>query len=135
MMNPLWQFIYGPLNQPGMDWQRDGDVYDIASSAEKEAHKAARTVEDIATALEDKVDRLALICRAMWELIRERYNLSEEALFDKVTEVDLLDGSLDGKVRIPPKKCSRCGRTVSKRHMRCIYCGSQELFDTAFDTL
>jgi predicted Zn-ribbon and HTH transcriptional regulator len=118
-----------------MDWQHDDDVYDIATSAEKEALKASRTVEDIATTLEEKVDRLALVCRAMWELIRERNGLSEETLIDKVKEVDLLDGSLDGKVTIPPLKCSKCGRTVSKRHKRCIYCGSQELLDTAFDVL
>ena len=71
----------------------------------------------------------------MWELLSESNNIPEESLLRKVNEVDLLNGSLDGKVRIPPKKCSRCGRTVSKRHMRCIYCGSEELFDSAFDTL
>jgi hypothetical protein len=59
-----------------MDWQHDSDVYDIATSTEKEALKASRTVEDIATTLEEKVDRLALVCRAMWELIRESNGLS-----------------------------------------------------------
>ena len=134
-MFELWPFIYGPMGRPGMDWQHDSDVYDIATSAEKEAIKASRTVEGIATTHDEKVDRLALLCRAMWELIRERNGLSEEALIDKVKEVDLLDGSRDGKITIPPLKCSKCGRIVSKRHRRYVYCGSQELLDTAFDAL
>jgi hypothetical protein len=130
----LWDFQPGPFSHAG-SWQHGADAYDAATYAHKEAEKAARTVQDIEKTLEEKIDRLALICRAMWELLRESNNISEESLLRKVNEVDLLDGSLDGKVRIPPKKCSKCGRTVSKRHMRCIYCGSEEFFDSAFDTL
>ncbi|UCG82372.1 MAG: hypothetical protein JSW38_09240 [Dehalococcoidia bacterium] len=130
----LWDFQPGPFGHRG-NWQHSADAYDAATYARKEAEKAARTVESIEKTLEEKIDRLALICRAMWELLRESNNISEESLLRKVNEVDLLDGSIDGKVRIPPKKCSHCGRTVSKRHMRCIYCGSTELFDSAFDTL
>jgi len=134
-MLPFWDFYFGPQSHPGADWQHGADAYDTATYAAKEAQKAARTVQEIEKTLDEKIDRLALICRAVWEVLRESNNISQEALFSKITEVDLIDGSLDGKVRVPPKKCSRCGRTVSKRHMRCIYCGSQELFDTAFDTL
>ena len=71
----------------------------------------------------------------MWELLRDRSNLSEEALLEKVREVDLRDGALDGKVTVPPQKCPQCGRTVSRRHRRCIYCGAEGLMDTAFDAL
>ena len=130
----FWDFQPGTFGTPG-GWQHGADAYDAATYASKKAEKAARTVENIERTLEEKIDRLALICRAMWELLRESNNISEEALMRKVNEVDLLDGSLDGKVRTPPKKCSKCGRTVSKRHMRCIYCGSEELSDSAFDTL
>jgi predicted Zn-ribbon and HTH transcriptional regulator len=132
-MSPLWDFYFGP----GSPWDRQSDVdaYDAATSARKEAEQARKSVDQYQKELSEKIDRLALICRAMWELLRERSNITEEALLEKVREVDLLDGQLDGKATVPPKKCSQCGRTVSKRHMRCIYCGSEELFDTAFDAL
>ena len=85
--------------------------------------------------LEEKVDKLALICRATWEIVRDHYGLSDDDLLNKVKEIDLLDGVLDGKVTIAPKTCSKCGKVVSRRHMRCIYCGADALGDTPFDAL
>jgi len=91
----------------------------------------------LGTSLDQKVDKLALICRAMWELLRDKYDLNDEILLNKVKEIDLLDGNLDGKVNIPPKTCSKCGRQVSKRHARCIYCGAkaEDALNTPFDSL
>ncbi len=91
--------------------------------------------KDLGTSVDQKVDKLVLICRAMWELLRDKYDLSDEILLNKVKEIDLLDGNLDGKVTIPPKTCAKCGRPVSKRHARCIYCGAETVFNTPFDTL
>jgi ribosomal protein S27AE len=85
--------------------------------------------------LEDKVDKLALICRAMWELLRDKYGLSDEVLLNKVKEIDLLDGVLDGKVHLKPKACPKCGRLVSTRRMHCIYCGADVSADTPFEKL
>jgi hypothetical protein len=133
-MSLLWDFYFGPgspweMNRPG------DDAYDAATSAKEEAERAAKTAGEVQKSLDEKIDRLALICRAMWELLRERTGLSEEALVEKVREVDLLDGQLDGRATVPPKKCPECGRTVSKRHRRGIYCGAEGLLDTAFDAL
>lgn len=85
--------------------------------------------------LEEKVDKLALICRAVWEIVRDHYGLSDDDLLNKVKEIDLLDGVLDGKVTPSPKTCPKCGRVVSRRHMRCIYCGVEGLADTPFEEL
>ena len=46
-----------------------------------------------------QLDRLTLVCQAMWELLRERTGLTESQLLAKVTEVDLRDGKLDGKYK------------------------------------
>jgi hypothetical protein len=91
--------------------------------------------KDLVTSVDQKVDKLALIRRAMWELFRDKYDLSNEILLNKVKEIDLLDGNLDGKVNIIPKTCAKCGRPLSKRHARCIYCGAETVIDTSFDTL
>jgi hypothetical protein len=132
-MSLFWDFYFGP----GSPWdrQRDGGGHDDATPAGDEARRTAKSVEELRKETDEKIDRLALICRALWELLRDSGSLSEEALLEKVREVDLRDGALDGRVRTPPQKCSQCGRTVSRRHRRCIYCGAEGLIDTAFDAL
>ena len=123
----------------GMFWEfrQQQEISDARSSAKRaadHAHKAKQAAETVQF-LEQKVDKLALICRAMWELISESNNVSEEILFDKIREIDLLDGQLDGKMTVTPKKCPRCGRVMSRRHYRCLYCGTQERPDTPFELL
>jgi len=132
-MSLFWDFYFGP----GSSWdrQRDEETRERETWAIGEARRAPKSIEELREATDDKIERLALICRALWELLCESSGFSEDMLLEKVKEIDLRDGTLDGRLRTPPKKCSQCGRTVSKRHRRCIYCGADGLVDTAFDTL
>ena len=79
------------------------------------------------------MDQLSLVCSAMWELLREKNGLTEEDLMAKVREVDLRDGVADGKVTKQVLKCVKCGRTMSPRHKKCLYCGAEKLNPQAFD--
>jgi ribosomal protein S27AE len=83
--------------------------------------------------LQDRVDRLSLICLAMWSLIEEKTGLTQEDLARRVEEIDLQDGLPDGKVTRTVRKCDRCGRTLSPRHNRCMYCGAGGASDSPFD--
>ena len=76
--------------------------------------------------LEEKLDRLALISRAMFELLQESSAFSEERLSAKVLEIDLRDGQADGKVTAQPKKCSKCAATMSPKFGRCLFCGQRD---------
>ena len=100
------------------------------------ASNTASTVSDVAkyvVHLEERLDKLGLICRAMWSFLQEATQLSEEALMDRVKEVDLTDGKLDGKVTKPAVQCPNCGKVMSPRHHRCIWCGEDRPGATAFD--
>ncbi|MFV1959319.1 MAG: hypothetical protein ACC662_07885 [Planctomycetota bacterium] len=92
-----------------------------AAQAEGQAQRATTSV----TELEARLDRLALLTEALWTLLRERVGMTDEELLDRVREVDLSDGVLDGKVRHGSAPCPQCGRMLSHRHLRCIYCGAQ----------
>ena len=83
--------------------------------------------------LEDRLDKLLLACTALWELLRDRTDLTEADLLAKVQEVDLRDGQADGRINKTVKKCPRCGRTMSPRHGECLYCGERDLSAGAFD--
>jgi len=73
--------------------------------------------------LQDALDRTTLVCEAMWTLLRDRTGLTEEDLVNRVNEIDLSDGKLDGKVRRGGVCCPSCGRTVARRFRKCLYCG------------
>jgi hypothetical protein len=77
----------------------------------------------VAADLEDKVNRLALICRAMLELLP---GLTEDQLKAKIQEIDQRDGQVDGRVTPRAKKCPKCDATMSPRFGRCLFCGHQD---------
>ena len=133
-MNLLW----GPLISQILDQTSYTSVIgssDTALRASSDTLRSLGAIQQFKIDYADKIDRLVLIYRSMWELIRASNNLSEDDLLKKVTEIDLSDGTIDGKIITPPKKCSSCNRVMSKRHRRCIYCGAEERLDSAFDSL
>ena len=101
-----------------------------AGLAEAEAQRARGTAEHV----EDRMDRLVLVNMALWSLIQEKTGLTEQNLMDRVQQVDLADGQLDGKARKPLAKCPDCDRVMSPRHKRCLYCGAERLDYSAFDS-
>ena len=84
--------------------------------------------------LEVRMDKLVLVCRSLWELVRDNTSLTEDDLMNKVLELDLRDGVADGKMQQGVQKCVHCGRTLSPRHARCLYCGREDVTHEAFDT-
>jgi len=47
-----------------------------------------------------------------------------------------VDGRMDGKVRQQEvAQCTSCGRAMSRRHVRCMYCGEENLTIGAFDSV
>ena len=78
---------------------------------------------DVAFALEEKVDKLALICRAMFELMQESSGISEEQLRSKIVEVDSRDGQVDNRMTRRATKCPKCEAMMSPKFGRCLFCG------------
>ncbi len=115
-----------------------GYASQLASEAEGTAARSGRKAEKVGNdlrRLEDKISRLTLINMAVWELLKKRTNLTEDDLMDKVREIDLRDGVADGKISKANTlaKCPNCGRTMSDRHARCLYCGQANLEAVAWD--
>ena len=101
--------------------QLESRIGDVQSS--KNHDQVAR---DAAFGLEEKVDRLALICCALFELIQTSTGISEEQLRKKIAEIDLRDGEADGRVTPRPKKCPKCDAMMSPKFRRCLFCGHQD---------
>jgi hypothetical protein len=76
--------------------------------------------------LVDRVEGLALVTQALFELLQETTGVSEEKLRAKVTEIDLRDGQADGRMTRKAKKCPKCDAMMSPRFGRCLFCGHQD---------
>jgi hypothetical protein len=78
----------------------------------------------LTSVLEWKVNKLVLINMALVELLTARGGLTEDQLLAKMQEIDLRDDRADGKLpETVSAVCESCGRTYSKRHNHCLYCG------------
>ena len=95
----------------------------LYSTTDGEARSRVSEAKLSISELEDRVDRLSLLSMALWTLVREQLNLTDEQLAQRVQDIDLTDGKLDGKVSKASSKCEKCGRMLSARHVKCIYCG------------
>ncbi len=93
------------------------------TAAIKQAANATATTRTELRDLRDQVERLAMLNQALWELLSERFHLTEEELERKAQEVDLRDGKADGKMTAHPLRCPQCGRVSNSRHKKCLYCG------------
>lgn len=115
------------------------DLYDLfqnrrinraSTDAMRAGHEASRANDQarrVEKNLNDQVDALKLACAAMWSLLSERCGVTESQLKDRMTEIDLRDGTLDGKVTGGTSKCRGCGRRIAVRRDHCLYCGSADI--------
>jgi predicted Zn-ribbon and HTH transcriptional regulator len=99
----------------------------------REAVSKAREAQTTASDIERRLDKLTLICMALWSLLSEKMQLTEENLMERVKTIDLTDGQADGKLQREVARCANCNRVMSRRHSKCIYCGADRLHPTAFD--
>jgi hypothetical protein len=75
--------------------------------------------------LQADVERLLLITEALWDILRERCDLTDESLVQQIAKLDLEDGLPDYRKKpTPPRKCPKCDRVLSKRRALCSICGA-----------
>jgi len=80
--------------------------------------------------LEQRLERLTLICHAMWSLLQEQTSLGEQQLLQRVHELQR-NGEQEGGQG--PEQCPKCGRTFNRRQDKCLYCGEPKPATSAFD--
>ena len=90
-----------------------------SSRAERKAGDAVARIR----MLETNLAKSLMISEALWELPRDRTKLTEKHLYDKLYQIDMRDGVLDGKNQRSIAECPDYKRKVSPRHPACIYCG------------
>ncbi len=102
-----------------MDWQMFS-----SSPGTGDIAMAGSEVRVYIERLEHKLNSLALASQAMWELLQERTDVSQEELEERMHEIDLRDGVADGKITHTAVACPHCGRKTTRRRSHCMYCNS-----------
>ena len=92
---------------------------DAAGDARSKAQDAERGVQN----LQRQVDHLTLLSQALWELLREHTNLTEQLLLAKVADIDTRDGKADGKIGSQVFPCPSCGANCNSSSKYCTMCG------------
>ena len=81
-----------------------------------QAKDDARQAYTEVTFLKQKVEKLMMITEALWTIIKETTDYTDEDLIEIMREIDLKDGKLDGKVASEtPDNCPNCGRVLQKK--------------------
>ncbi len=114
------------------EFRRDSRISgarEVARRGEQKAEDALDAVKD----LEQRVDRLALLNMALWSLLREKTGLTDEDLTRRVAELDAADGQPDGRRTPTVEECPECGRTLSLKHRKCLFCGHAPAETDPFD--
>jgi hypothetical protein len=87
--------------------------------------KASHALGEV-EAIKNDIERLLMITEALWIILKDVHGYTDEMLVQKINEVDLQDGRLDGRVaQSPPEECPQCHRKVVSRKNRCLFCGEQ----------
>lgn len=100
-------------------------ISNSAKSANDAALKASITQAEVEQ-LESQLQTLALASQAMWELLSTHFGMTEHDLLKKISEIDLRDGVLDGKLSISTRKtCPDCNKEVKRVRTHCYWCGAK----------
>lgn len=117
-------------------------LFDLSQSEQildtKAAHNETRgrvtDIDDDQRDLERRYERLRLVTVAMWALLKEHSGLTESDLRRYVSQIDLIDGKLDGKLSRNKGviECQECERRILRSALVCVYCGAQNPSGDAF---
>lgn len=85
---------------------------------------ARLAAESVVMPLESRIEHLELACAGLWTLLKQKHGYSDDDLIAAIQEVDMLDGTLDGKIGRASQNCPHCQRKLLTRDSpKCSWCG------------
>ncbi len=107
------------------------DLKTAVAGAKQDSVDLADTVRD----LEGRLDRQALVVRALFTLLVDKVGMTEQELLQRVREI-APSGGVFARPPVPaPRPCSKCGRTFGHKRNRCLFCGEEWEVASAFELI
>lgn len=82
--------------------------------------------------LHARIDRLTLVNEALWTLLKEASNLTEQHLINRVKELDESDGHSDGVFKPAASRCIKCEAAIGHGRRTCMFCGAEATERSSF---
>jgi hypothetical protein len=102
----------------------------VARSMAAEAGATAREARTEIEYLQRDLERLFAVTEALWRILQDEHGYGEAKLQEKIAAVHAArSGEAAGEGQGAPAPCDQCGRAVSRRHPKCVYCGAEHAFD------
>ena len=113
------------------------DFNTFSGSPKKESRPSSFQAPGDAAFLQMRFERLLKVTEALWSLVVEISDLSEEDLMKKVQQlkIDKQFTSQQQDMNVSVVHCQSCGKVVSRKLFRCQYCGEEYVGKTAFETI
>lgn len=110
----------------GLFWDlyQESRISEAQSGAEVARSTSERLRRDV-DQMRRRMDAMALACQAMWEILRDQVGVSEDALMQKMQEIDLRDGTADGRMTPQRLTCPGCSKLNNTTRSECVYCGAK----------
>jgi hypothetical protein len=83
------------------------------------------SVGRLEVALTSDVDKLTLVCQALWLLLEENTDLTEEDLESKIHELEVLDKKVLDEIDQARISCPRCSAAIPANMDKCQFCGHE----------
>ena len=128
----IWALLGQQIVNAGVAYLAE-DVQQMSDDAQSTAPSTVNSHAADLLSINQKLERLSITCQAMWELLRDYSDLTEEHLVAKIIEIDSRDGSADGKISAQMINCHACGRPSNTRRSSCVICGAELIKPHKFD--
>jgi hypothetical protein len=100
----------------------------LEAQARNDSESVSPTTTDVRAQnefIQCDVEKLFMITEALWTILKEKHGCTDAELVQRVQEIDLRDGKLDGKVAKVKPDCPKCGRKLMGKRPVCLYCGAE----------
>ena len=118
----------------GSFFHSDVSIRDV-NAVQDEARRGDANLAAEVQKLNQQVQKLQLVSRALCELLSENSSIPTAAIVERIQEIDLRDGKLDGKYVEGVIHCSACKRPGRVSRGNCMYCGEALKGDCELDSV
>jgi hypothetical protein len=93
-----------------------------------DGESVSRAATDVRTQnefIQCDVEKLFMLTEALWTILKEKHGCTDAELVQRLQEIDMRDGKLDGKVTKVKPDCPKCSRKLMGKRPVCLYCGAE----------